>query len=151
MTTAIIIYDTKYGNTRRVADAIKEGIEDSKDIECVLTSIEGTHTSTLLRYDVILFGCPNHNQAPSLTMTRHIERIAKVGLSGKSGAVFDTYMGHNKGVAVKKLEALIREILPGLRLLVDGFSARVMTRTGPVTEEDLLNAREFGKRIAGLI
>ncbi|NWF94977.1 MAG: flavodoxin-like domain-containing protein [Candidatus Thorarchaeota archaeon] len=147
MVKAVIVYDTKYGNTKLIAEAIKQGMESAGLSDVLVTSIEGTHTGDLARYDVVIFGCPNHNQGPSLTMQKHIERVATVGLSGKTGAAFDTYQGHNMGIAVKKLENMIRQRLPGIRLLVEGFSAKVESRTGPLVSGEINRASEFGVRI----
>ncbi|MHA2085965.1 MAG: flavodoxin domain-containing protein [Candidatus Thorarchaeota archaeon] len=63
MKKAIIVFESKYGNTKRLAELIIEGIEQTGDIECALKSISDIHTTDLCNYDMILFGCPNHGQA----------------------------------------------------------------------------------------
>jgi len=147
MKKAIVLYDTKYGNTKSVAEAVSEGIRGA-GVECVVMKIEEIHTLELANFDLIVFGCPNHNQAPSLTMQKYIDRVAAVPISGKSVAAFDTYTGLNKGIALKKLEAHIKDKLRGVFLVAPGFSARVKSRTGPVAEEDLPKAKNFGLEIA---
>ncbi|UCE09497.1 MAG: flavodoxin domain-containing protein [Candidatus Thorarchaeota archaeon] len=148
MKQAIIVYESKYGNTKRIAEAIGQGIRASGEIECVVVATGEIHTGDLSEYDAVLFGCPNHNQAPSRGMLAFIGRASIVDLDGKLTTVFDTYMGRNKGVAMAKLEAEVREKLSGLRLLEDGFSAKVKNRDGPLEETEIPQAIEFGKAVA---
>ncbi len=147
MKRAIVLYDTKYGNTERVAEEVSEGIR-SAGVDCVLTKIEDIHTLELANFDLVVFGCPNHNQAPLLTMLKYIDRVAVVPMSGKYVAAFDTYTGLNKGIALKKLEAHIRDKLRGVSFAASGFSAKVQSRIGPVAEEDIPKAKNFGLDLA---
>ena len=147
MKKAIVVYESKYGNTKRVAEAIIEGMKQAGEIDCKLVATGEIHTDELAKYDAALFGCPNHGQIPSRGMTTFIDRASTVDLSDKVGAAFDTYMGGNKGVAVKKLERKIREKLPGLSLIVEGHSAEVAGRQGPLLEGEIPKAIEFGKAV----
>lgn len=136
-----------YGNTEQIAIAIAEGIRHSGNIECVVTKTGGIHTDELEDYDAILLGCPNHNQEPALNMIKFIDRAHIVPLEGKIGAAFDTYTGGNKGVAVSKLEKVIRERLTGIELVVDGLSLKVDGRKGPISDGEVEIAQEFGQTI----
>ena len=144
---AIIVYESVYGNTEQIAIAIAEGIQQSGDIECKVTKPGGIHTDELSKYDAILLGCPNHNQEPALNMIKFIDRAHIVPLEGKIGAAFDTYTGGNKGIAVGKLEAIMRERLAGIELVVDGLSAKVDGRKGPLSDGEVGFAQELGRVI----
>ena len=145
---AIIVFESIYGNTKKVAEAIAEGLTQTGNIECeVMKTGEVHHTDDLAGYDVILFGCPNHNQEPARNMLKFLDRVAIVGLEGKVGAAFETYTGGNKGVALERLEAVIRKKVPGLSLIVEGFSALVDDRKGPLAENESSNALDFGGRL----
>lgn len=147
MKQAIVIYESVYGNTRKLAEAIAEGISNSGDIEVqVLKTSEVHHTDDLSGFDGILFGCPNHNQEPARNMLKFLDRATIVHVKCKIGAAFDTYTGGNKGVAVEKLEATLREKMPGIELISRGFSARVDDRKGPLADGELAAGKEFGKR-----
>ncbi len=144
MKKAIIVYESLYGNTKRVAQAIKDGMEKVGNVECSIKKTSEIHTNDLLRYDAILFGGPNHNQEPARNLLKFIDRAAIVDLNGKIGAAFDTYTGGNIGIAVAKLETIIKEKLSGMELVVDGFSALVEDRKGPLADEEIPRATEFG-------
>ena len=143
MKKAIIVYESLYGNTKKIAEAISKGISKVEGVECLIRKTGEIHTDDLCDYDAILFGCPNHNQAPALNLVRFIDRAAIVHLNAKIGAVFDTYTGGNKDVAVAKLEAIILKKLPGISL--EGrLSAKVTGRKGPLANDEESRALEFG-------
>lgn len=144
MKQVIIIYESVYGNTKTIAEAISQGINSVEGVECLIKKTGEIHTDDLCDYDAILLGCPNHNQEPALNLVRFIDRAAIVHLKAKIGAAFDTYTGGNKDVAVAKLETIIQEKLPGISL--EGrISAKVTSRKGPLADDEERRAQEFGK------
>lgn len=144
MKKAIIVYESVYGNTKKIAEAICEGINKVEGVKCVIKKTGDIHTDDLCDYDAILFGCPNHNQGPALNLLRFIDRAAIVHLKAKIGAAFDAYTGGNKDVAVAKLETTILEKLPGISPQ-GRISAKVTGRKGPLAKNEESKAREFGK------
>jgi len=152
MKTAIIVYESVYGNTKKIAEAISQGISSVDGIECIVKKTGDIHTDDLCDYDAILFGGPNHNQGPALNLIKFIDRAAIVHLKAKVGAAFDTYTGGNKNIAVKKLETKILDKIPGISLS-EGFSAKVTGRKGPLADDEESRAHEFGvefgKKIIG--
>ncbi len=143
MKTAIIVYESVYGNTKKIADAICQGVSKVEGVECLVKKTGEIHTDDLCDYDAILFGGPNHNQEPALNLIKFIDRAAIVHLKAKIGAAFDTYTGGNKNIAVAKLETKIRDKLPGISLS-EGFSAKVRGRKGPLEEDEESRAHDFG-------
>lgn len=151
MTNAVIVYESVYGNTKKVAESIAEGMRKNEGVMCKVVKTSEVHTDDLDDYDIILFGCPNHNQEPARNMSKFIERAAIVNLEGKVGAAFDTYTGGNKGIALFKLESFIRKHLRGFELKVDGLSIEVADRKGPLVENAISDAQEYGRKIAKLL
>ncbi|NHJ12665.1 MAG: hypothetical protein EAX95_03275 [Candidatus Thorarchaeota archaeon] len=148
MKKAIILYESIYGNTKKVAEAIAEGMNATGAVECnILKTSEIHHTDDLLGFDGILFGCPNHNQEPARNMLKFLDRATIVHVKCTLGAAFDTYTGGNKGVALGKLEEILRAKMPGIELITKGFSALVKDRKGPVADGEIELAFQFGKRI----
>ena len=144
MKKSIIIYESVYGNTKKIAESICEGINSVEGVDCLVKKTSEIHTDELCDYDAILFGCPNHNQGPALYLIKFIDRASIVHLKTKIGAAFDTYTGGNKDVAVTKLEIVIQDKLPGISL--EGrFSAKVTGRKGPLADDEESRAQEFGE------
>lgn len=147
MKKAIIVYESLYGNTKKIAEAICAGISKVEGVDCLVKKTGEIHTDDLCDYDAILFGCPNHNQEPALNLVKFIDRASIVHLKAKIGAAFDTYTGGNKDVAVTKLEAKINDKIPGIEL-VARLSSKVTGRKGPLADDEETKAANFGTSFA---
>jgi flavodoxin len=149
MIQVIIVYDSKFGNTKLVAEAILEGINEVGGMEAALKRSEQTDPAELLVYDLILIGSPNHYGGPTKEMKEFIDRLENIGLVEKPVAVFDTYLGAGFfEKAVKRMEKRLDEKVPGLKLIVPGLSIRVEKSRGPIVEGELPKCRDFGQEIA---
>ena len=145
----IIVYDSKFGNTKLVAETILEGINEVENVEAVLKKLEQTDPAELLGYDMILIGSPNHYGGPTIDMKEFMNRLENVGLVEKPVAFFDTYLGAGFfEKAVKRMEKMINEKLPGLNVIVPGLSIRVEKSRGPIVEGELPKCRDFGQKMA---
>jgi flavodoxin len=148
----IVVYESKFGNTRRVAETIIEGIDEVERVEAALREPGQVEPAELLGYDLILIGSPNHYGAPTEGVKGFIDGLGEIGLEGGRGAVFDTYLGAGFfGKAVRGMEKRLGERVPGLALVVPGLSVRVERSRGPIAEGELPRCRDFGRRLAGLL
>ena len=145
-----IIYDSKYGNTKTVAENILEGLKQVEGFEVDIAYSKEFDFQSTVCYDALIVGAPNHMGRPSQTMKKFIDRLAELELKAKNVAVFGTYSGRKRPVdrAVKKLEILLGKKLPNLKLLSLSLSVRVKGVTGPVVEGELTKSKQFGNRIA---
>jgi flavodoxin len=143
-----VVYDTKYGNTKLVAEMIVEGIREVEGIETAIGDVEEVKLGNLADSDVILIGSPNHMGGPARGIKKLIDKLGKLDLKAKWVAVFDTYLGEDFEKAVKKMEKRIGEKVPGLKLMTSGLSIRVGGTKGPIVEGELPRCKDFGKKIA---
>jgi flavodoxin len=150
MVKVFVVYDTKYGNTRIVAEKIVEGINAVGGVETAIGYAKEVNPEKLSDYDAILLGAPNHMGRPSRTMKKFVDRLAELDLKAKSAAVFGTYAGKVRPTdrAVKKLEEMVKKKLPKLNQISSGLSIRVNGIPGPIVEGELPKCVEFGKKIA---
>ncbi|MDH5685818.1 MAG: flavodoxin domain-containing protein [Hadesarchaea archaeon] len=148
MAKVIVVYETKYGNTKFVAETIIEGLKKVKGIETVLSELKKVDLNEIPGYDAILVGSPNHLGGPTRGIKKFIDKLGKLNLKGKMGAVFDTYLGGNFEKAVQKMEKRINEKVPGLKLVAPGLSIKVQGMKGPILEGELPKCKEFGNKIA---
>ncbi len=148
MTKVIVVYESKYGNTKLVAETIIEGMKKVKGIETVLNELKKVDLNEIPDYDAILVGSPNHFGGPTRGVKKFIDKIGKLNLKGKLAAVFETYMGGNFEKAAKKMEKKINEKVPGLKLVAPGLSIKVQGMKGPILEGELPKCKEFGNKIA---
>ncbi len=147
----IIVYESVYGNTKKIAEAMAEVLDRNENIKCVVKKPDEIHTDELGEYDVILFGCPNHNQEPAANLLHFIDRAAIVNLEGKRFTTFDTYTGGNKSIAQSKLEAYIKDKIPVVRVLTEGFSAKVKGPRGPLADDEIQRAHDFARSIVEML
>ena len=148
MTKVIVVYESKYGNTRQVAEAIIEGINEIERIEAVLKEPKRVEPTEVPDYDVILIGSPNHFGGPTRGIKKFIDKLGKLPLKEKMFAVFDTYIKEDFEKTVKKMEKRINEKVPELKQIASGLSIKVQGMKGPILEEELPKCKEFGKKIA---
>lgn len=146
----LIIYDSKYGNTKSVAENILEGLKQVEGIEVDIGCTKEIDFQRIVCHDALIIGAPNHMGRPSRTMKKFINRSAEQDLKAKNAAIFGTYSGRQRPVdrSVKKLEIIVGKKLPNLKLLSPSLSVKVKGVTGPVAEGELTKAKEFGNRIA---
>jgi flavorubredoxin len=142
-----VVYDTKYGNTKLVAEKIVNGLMKNKGIDVAICDVEKVDIDSVADFDAILIGTPNHIGRPARKITKFIDKLGKLNLKGKQVAVFDTYMGKDFEKTVKKMEERINN-KTSLRIITRGLSIRVEGMKGPVAEGELQKSKKFGKKIA---
>lgn len=147
----IVAYESKYGNTKRVAETIAEGAREVSGIEAVVKELEEVDLESVGSYDLILIGSPNHFGGPTRGAKKFIDKLGKLRLEGKYVAVFDTYIGRDFEKAVRKMEQKIGKDAPQLRILLPGLSIFVQDMKGPVSERELAKGKEYGIKIANEI
>jgi flavorubredoxin len=145
-----VIYDSKYGNTKNVAENILEGLKQVEGIEAAVGYAKEVDFQSLVCYNALIVGAPNHMGRPSRTMKKFIDTLAELDLKAKNVAIFGTYSGRKRPVdrAVKKLEIILGKKLPNLKIFSPSLSVRVKGVTGPVAEGELTKSKEFGNRVA---
>ena len=151
MTKVIVVYESKYGNTKLVAETIVDGMSNVEGLETVIKDLKEVNLNKMSDYDTILIGSPNHYGGPTKAVKEFIDRLGKLHLNGKSFSVFDTYLGKKSDYffekAVKTMEKIMSENVPALKQIAPGLSIKVQGMKGPIVEGELPKCKEFGKKI----
>lgn len=148
MAKAIIIYESKYGNTKLVAETIAEGMRQVAEIETVVSELKNVDQKTFAMFDAILIGSPNHVGGATMGIRRFIDKLGKLKLEGKYVVAFDTYMGNQYEKTMRKMEQQLSKKAPGLKLISPGLSIMVKEMKGPISEGELPKCKDFGAKIA---
>ena len=148
MAKGIVVYESKYGSTKLVAESIIEGMRQVSGVETVLSELKEVNLNQLIEFDAILVGSPKHIGSATRSIRKFIDKLGKLNLEGKLAAVFDTYIGKDFEKAVKKMEKQIGERVPGLKLATPCLSILVNGMEGPIAEGELPKCKEFGVKIA---
>jgi hypothetical protein len=109
MKKALIIYWSKTGNTEKVANAIKIGLEEA-DVKVTFTRPEEAESLDYFDYDLVCVGCPSYSWHPPEPMTVFLKKKfntyrqngqIKTGspkIPGKNALIFVTYSGPHTGI-----------------------------------------------------
>jgi NAD(P)H dehydrogenase (quinone) len=153
MSRVIVIYDTRSGNTEKMAKAVAEGCK-AKSVQVDLFKIGTPFDISLVDLaDAIIFGSPSHYASPTTEIRAFIESMKNLKeakmlkLKGKIGGAFGSY-AWDGGWAAEKLKA----DMMALGIDVVGNVVSAVDRMGGmgirISEEDLKKCRELGRVIA---
>ncbi|OGD46287.1 hypothetical protein A3K70_02545 [Candidatus Bathyarchaeota archaeon RBG_16_48_13] len=138
MENMLIVYDSRFGSTEKMAKAIAEGAEDAGS-RVTLKKVDQTTKTDLAKHSIILFGTPTNYGTLSTKMRNFLDTLGKEDLKGKVGSTFGSYGWGGGAVEIMTLALRAFEmdvIEPGLaRVPVDSFLL-------------IDDCKSFGKRVA---
>jgi flavodoxin len=85
---ALVVYDSVYGNTEKIARAIGEAIAPSGEVK-VLRAGEA-NPSELTSVNLLIVGSPTHGGRPTPAIQDLLNKVAQPSLKGINVAAFDT-------------------------------------------------------------
>jgi menaquinone-dependent protoporphyrinogen IX oxidase len=105
---ALVIYDTKFGNTRRIAQAVGDALAERFAVQVVPAAEAASLPPDL---DLLVVGGPTHGHGLSEGMKATLAGIGRDALRGVPAAAFDTRLqmprwlsGSAAGLVAKHLE-----------------------------------------------
>ncbi len=153
---ALVIYDSVFGNTEKIALSIKEALSSILDVEAY--KVNNVKTEHLKDLDYLIVGSPTRAFKPTKETTEFLNEIQKNGLKDTKIVGFDTRMDPKElGSAILKLfarffgyaakpiaEKLIKkggtQIMPPEGFFVEG-------RKGPLRDGEIERAKEWAEEI----
>ncbi|EXF24700.1 flavodoxin [Nesterenkonia sp. AN1] len=158
---AVIVYESAWGNTKIIAEAVAEGLVSAIDVGMIL-DVSFAPPADTITADLLVLGAPTHAFGLSRPQTRE-EAARRGGHPGDTGirewigaagdlhlpvAVFDTHVRHPNlpGAASKKAAKLLRS--HGASLLAKPESFYVEGYEGPVLPGEIDRARKWGAELA---
>jgi len=140
MPKILIVYNSRTGNTEKMAEAAAKGARSVAGVDVVLTY--HAKPEDLTEADAIIFGSPTYHHDMTLDMKNLLEEaaMAKVTLKGKFGAAFGSYGWSGEApellLEVMKHRFEMNTMEPGLKI-----------RYIP-DERGLEECRKLGKKVA---
>jgi NAD(P)H dehydrogenase (quinone) len=154
MTKILIVYDSKSGNTEKMALVVAKGAEMKGDIEVTVKKVEQTNSSDLLEADGIIMGSPTYFGQMSAKLKAFIDGSIKVHteLTGKVGGAFTSSGGTASGGETTLLSIVQAMLIHGMIVQgrADDKHYGVVVKGAP-KKEDLVECEELGKRVAVLV
>jgi NAD(P)H dehydrogenase (quinone) len=150
----LIVYDSKTGNTEKMAFAVAEGARQVEGVEVTVKRVDQTSLEDLLNADGIIMGSPTYYGQMSAKLKALIDESIKIHgkLEGKVGAAFTSSGGTATGAETTLLSILGAMLIHGM--IVQGRADDKHYGAAAVetpNEEELEYCRELGKRTASLV
>ena len=144
---ALIVYDTLYGNTEKIARAIAAAIPPSSDVKVLRVS--EVAPSDLGSNDLLIVGSPTQNTNSTKAIQEFLSKIPANALKNISVAAFDTrYSGRLVGIfgfaAGKIADSLKRN---GGTLIASPEGFFVEGKEGPLKQGEVERAADWAKGI----
>jgi len=143
---ALIVYDSVYGNTEKIARSIGSAI--TGDVK-VLRAAE-VNPSELESVDLLIVGSPTHGGRQTLAIQGFLNKVTKPVIKGISVAAFDTRFSTRLvkifGYAAGRIAGSLKRKGGTLVASPEGFF--VKSKEGPLKEGELERAASWAKEIA---
>jgi flavodoxin len=154
---AMVVYDSMYGNTGKIAEAIGKALGPQEDVEVV--RVGEVRPEQLAGVTLLIVGSPTQRFSPTGATTRFLKGIPKNGLEGVKVAAFDTRFTVSKieeirilaffvrifGYAAKPIADRLEKKGGELAIPPEGFYVGDMK--GPLLEGELERAADWAKEI----
>jgi flavodoxin I len=136
----LVVYDSVYGNTEKIAKAIGEAIAPSAEVKVVRAG--EANPSELMPVDLLIVGSPTHAGRPVAAVQDFLNKVPELSLKGISVAAFDTRISKRIvavfGYAAGRIAGKLKKKGAALIAPPEGFF--VTGGEGPLKEGELERA-----------
>ena len=143
---AMVIFDSKHGNTERIAEAIAQGLMGSGMSSVTVKWVNKACEDDFHDIDLWVVGSPTRWGGPTFKVRTLLSNAIRYEGKGKRFAVFDTRYEKVHTGASEKLRATLRK--GGLTEVIEPEHFVVLGGNGPLKEDEESRAEAYGKRIA---
>jgi menaquinone-dependent protoporphyrinogen IX oxidase len=145
----IVVYDTSYGNTKKIAETIAETLKDS-GVEADLSDAKHVKKLSGKDYGLLVLGSPTRFGTMSFAIRSFLGKVKSDEWVSKPFVAFDTENPENiekKGgsagekIAAKLIDKKMNRLLPVLK-------AAVVGQKGPLKEGEIERTKEYARELA---
>ena len=150
----IVIYDTSYGNTQKIAEVISETLKESR-LDVDIFKVNELKKLSAKYYDFLVLGSPTKFGTMSFAVKSFLGKVKSEEWMNKTFAAFDTENPENierskaenknwsaaEKIAEKLKEKKMNQLLPVLKASVIGWK-------GPLSEGEIERAKGYAKELA---
>ena len=150
----IVVYDSSYGNTKTIAEAISETFKEA-GIEVNAFYVKDVKKISAKEYNFLVLGSPTKFGTMSLTVKFFLGKVKSEEWMNKPFAAFDTENPENierarlenkewsaaEKIAEKLKEKKMKQVAPVLK-------AQVLGQKGPLVEGEVERTKDYAKQLA---
>jgi menaquinone-dependent protoporphyrinogen IX oxidase len=150
----IVVYDTSYGNTKKIAEAIAETLKES-GVEVDLFDVKNVKKSISRDYDFLVLGSPTRFGTMSFAIKGFLGKVKTEEWMSKPFAAFDTENPENieraraenkEWSAAEKISEKLRD--KKMNQLLPVLKAAVLGQKGPLQEGEIERTKNFARELA---
>lgn len=167
---ALVTFESVYGNTRAIAEAVAEGLRESGEV--TVATPDRIDAAELAAADVVIVGAPTHMHGLPTTLSRKMaakaseedgapldpSATAEPGIrswlseqagDGRAAAAFDTRADKSPALTGSAARGIGKRLhRRGFELAAEPESFFVDDAEGPLAEGELERARDWGRTLA---
>ncbi|MDD5605694.1 MAG: flavodoxin family protein [Dehalococcoidales bacterium] len=152
---ALVVYDSVYGNTEKIAEAIGKGLLDFVQVK--VFKVNEVDPQYLNEYDLVIVGSPTQGGRPIPSIQTFLANIPSSGLKGVKVTSFDTGIPkEGKGWLLKLVSKILGYAAPRIakdleaksgNLIADPEGFFVDDKEGPLVKGEEARATEWAKAL----
>ena len=150
----IVVYDTSYGNTKKIAETIAEALRES-GIEVDLFDVKNVKKLSAKDYNFLILGSPTRFGTMSFAIKGFLGKVKSEEWMNKPFAAFDTENPENieraarenkEWSAAEKTAERLRD--KKMNQLLPVLKAVVLGQKGPLQEGEIERTKEYARSLA---
>ena len=149
----LVVYDSRTGNTGKMADAVAEGIEKA-GVTAVLKTVDEASVDELPNVEGVILGSPVYYGLPTGKVKSWIDESVKYHgkLTSLVGGAFCSAGGTHTGSESTILAMLEMLLVHGMIIQGNPHGSHYgVASVGAPDEKDIENCRKLGVRVAELV
>ena len=150
----LIIYDSKTGNTEKMAFAVAEGAREVEGVDVLMKKVDNATNEDLLKADGLIVGSPTYYGQMSSKIKAMFDASVEIHgkLEGKVGAAFTSSGGVASGAETTIISILEAMLVHGMIIQGRARSGHYgAAAVGEPKEQDMERCRELGRMVAVLV
>ena len=145
----IVVYDSSYGNTKKIAESISETLKES-GVEVDLFHVKDVKKLSAKDYHFLVLGSPTRFGTMSFATKRFLNKVKSQEWMCRPFTAFDTENPENmekeEWSAAEKIAERLKE--KKMKQLSPVLKAAVFGAKGPLKEGEIERAKEYAKELA---
>ena len=150
----LIVYDSVFGNTKQIAQAISDSLGSKENVETL--RVNDVKIEKITGLDLLIVGSPTRGFRPTKAITNFLKRISTNSLNGVKVAAFDTrfslssiessalrFIVKTGGYAAKSIANRLKKKGGDMIMPPEGFL--VTGEEGPLKKGELERAADWAK------
>jgi NAD(P)H dehydrogenase (quinone) len=152
----LVMYYSKGGHTKKLAEEIAKGVKDVEDVACVVKSVADVTKDDFVAADGIIAGSPVYFGTMAAELKAVFDKFIGVRkkMEDKVGAAFATSGDPSGGKETTIMSILQALLIYGMIIVGDPLDATGhygVSCTGSPDRDASVNAALLGKRVASLV